>query len=81
VNSGPLGANAVPGTVTLPTGQTVPFNPLKHVAFSALDHAYSLGYVICGLAAFFAAALAIFALGGGSHENLVSAESLAEALD
>jgi MFS family permease len=77
VNSGPLGANGVPGTVTLPTGKTVPFNPLKHVAFNALDHAYSLGYVICGLAALLAAALAIFALGGRSNETLVTAESLA----
>src|SRR4051794_38037985 len=31
VNSGPLGANAVPGSITLPNGQTVPFNPLKDV--------------------------------------------------
>jgi MFS family permease len=77
VNSGPLGANAVPDTVTLPTGQKIPFNPLKHVAFHALDNAYSLGYLICGVAALLAAALAILALGGRSNETLVTAESLA----
>jgi MFS family permease len=77
VNSGPLGANAVPGTVTLPTGKTIPFNPLKDVAFNALDHAYSVSYVICGVAALLAAGLAIFALGGRSTETLVTAESLA----
>src|SRR6202034_1505160 len=35
VNSGPLGANSVPGSITLPHGQTEPFNPLKDVAFHA----------------------------------------------
>ncbi len=64
VNSGPLGANGVPATVTLPTGRTVPFNPLKDVAFHALDNAYSLGYVVCGVCALVAGALAFFALGG-----------------
>ena len=80
VNSGPLGANAVPGTVTLPTGQTVPFNPLKDVAFHALDHAYSIGYLVCGLSALAAALLAAFGLGGHTHEPLISEESLAEDL-
>jgi MFS family permease len=78
VNSGPLGANAVPGTVTLPTGQTVPFNPLKDTAFHALDHAYSIGYVVCGACALAAALLAAVGLGGRAHEALISAESLAE---
>jgi MFS family permease len=77
VNSGPLGANGVPGTVTLPTGKTTAFNPLKDVAFKALDDAYSLGYVICGVAALLAAALAIFALGGRTNETMMNAESLA----
>jgi hypothetical protein len=67
VNSGPLGANGVPAQITLPTGQTVPFNPLKSVAFHALDNAYSLGYVVCGVAAFAAAALTLIALGGRTH--------------
>ena len=78
VNSGPLGVNGVPGTVTLPTGQVVPFNPLKNVAFTALDHAYSLGYVICGVAGLVAALLAVVALGGRAHDALISAESLAQ---
>jgi MFS family permease len=78
VNSGPLGANAVPGTVTLANGQTVPFNPLKDVAFNALDHAYSLGYVVCGVAALAAALLAAVGLRGRAHESLISEESLAE---
>jgi MFS family permease len=64
VASGPLGANAVPATVTLPSGKTVPFNPLKDVAFHALSHAYSVGYLICGVSALLAAALALVAAGG-----------------
>lgn len=78
VNSGPLGANAVPGTVTLPSGQTVPFNPLKDVAFHALDHAYSIGYLVCGASALAAALLAAFGLGGRTHETLISPQSLAD---
>ena len=78
VNSGPLGANAVPGTITLPSGQIVPFNPLKDVAFHALDHAYSIGYLVCGAAALAAALLAALGLGGRTHESLISAQSLAE---
>ncbi len=78
VNSGPLGANAVPGSITLPSGQTVPFNPLKDVAFHALDHAYSIGYLVCGLSALAAALLAVFGLSGRTHESQISTESLAE---
>jgi MFS family permease len=78
VNSGPLGANAVPGSVTLPNGQTVPFNPLKDVAFNALDHAYSLGYVVCGVAAAAAAALASFGLAGRAHDTALTRESLTD---
>jgi MFS family permease len=66
VNSGPLGANAVPG------------NPLKDTAFAALGHAYSLGYVVCGIAALVAAVLAVVALGGTAHRPLISEESLEE---
>jgi len=64
VHSGPLGANAIPG------------NPLKDVAFHALDHAYSLGFVVCGIAALVAAALAFVALQGATHKPLVTEESL-----
>jgi MFS family permease len=78
VNSGPLGANAVPATVTA-GGKTIPFNPLKDVAFYALGHAYSIGYVVCGVAAVVAALLVALALGGRARDNMVTEESLAEA--
>ncbi|HEY0716001.1 MAG TPA: MFS transporter [Streptosporangiaceae bacterium] len=78
VNSGPLGANAVPATVRLPSGRTVPFNPLKDVAFHALDHAYSLGYLVAGICAVAAGVLALLALGGRGHDALITQESLAD---
>lgn len=64
VRSGPLGQNAVPAQVPGPAGRLIGFNPLKHVAFHALDHAYSTGYVVCGIAAAVAFGLAAVALGG-----------------
>ena len=64
VNSGPLGANAVPG------------NPLQHTAFTALGHAYSLGYVVCGLAALAASILAVTALGGASDRPVMTEATL-----
>jgi len=64
VQSGPLGANAVPATVALPGGRTMPFNPLHDVAYNALTHAYSVGWVICAVAAFAAAALAFTTMSG-----------------
>lgn len=57
VHSGPLGANAIPD----------PPNPLKDVAFHALSHAYSLGFLICGLSALLAALIAAVMLGGRQH--------------
>jgi MFS family permease len=78
VNSGPLGANAVPATVPGPGGKPVPLNPLKDVAFHALGHAYSTGYIICGVAAFVAGLLAVTVLRGRAHEPLVTEESLEE---
>jgi MFS family permease len=66
VHSGPLGANAVPG------------NPLKDVAFHALGSAYSVGYIVCGVAALVAAALAVFFLGGTSDKPMITEESLEE---
>ena len=68
VQSGPLGANAVPATVTLPNGHAIPFNPLHDVAYNALTHSYSLGWVICAVAAFVAAALAFTAMSGRAHD-------------
>jgi MFS family permease len=67
VNSGPLGANSVPD----------PPNPLKHVAFDALGHANAIGYVVCGVAGLVAALLVVLALGGGSHQSMIAARSLA----
>jgi hypothetical protein len=60
VNSGPLGANAVSATLTLPTRHSVPFNPLKDVAFHALSSAYVTGYLISGILGLGAALLAFF---------------------
>ncbi len=77
VNSGPLGANGVPGRITLPTGQTVPFNPLHDIAFHALDSAYSVGYVVCGVCGLIAAVIALVGVGGRASEPLVSEQSLA----
>jgi MFS family permease len=77
VNSGPLGANAVPATVVV-NGRTVPLNPLKDVAFHALGHAYAIGYVVCGLAAVVAALLVTLALSGMARGPMVTSESLAE---
>ncbi len=62
VKSGPLGANAVPATATLPNGHTAPLNPLKDVAFHALGNAYSFGYVVVGCAAAVAGVLVLLVL-------------------
>jgi MFS family permease len=78
VSSGPLGANAVPATVPGPVGKAIPFNPVKDVAFHALSHAYSVGYLICGVAALLAAALALAAVGGRAHEMLLDPRTLTE---
>lgn len=67
VNSGPIGANGVPATVTLPNGQTQPFNPLKDTAFHALSNAYAIGFLVCGIAALVAAVIAGVLLGGRPH--------------
>jgi MFS family permease len=66
IHSGPLGANAIPG------------NPIKALAFAALDHAYAVGYVVCGVAALVAAVLAAAGLRGTANRPLVTEESLAD---
>jgi hypothetical protein len=66
VQSGPLGANAIPAAVPGPGGKLVPFNPLQPIAFDALGHAYALGFVISGGAAVLAALLTVF----GIHRQL-----------
>jgi MFS family permease len=77
VNSGPLGANGVPATIVA-NGKTIPFNPLKDVAYHALSSAYSTGYLVCGLAALVAALLVVTALGGKADDAMITEESLAE---
>jgi hypothetical protein len=42
----------------------MPFNPLHSIAFHALDHAYNVGYFVCGVAAAVSFLLAAVALGG-----------------
>jgi MFS family permease len=78
VNSGPLGANAVPATVPGAGGKPVPFNPLHDVAFHALSHGYAVGYLICGIAALAAALLALVAVRGQVHETLLNPQTLAD---
>ncbi len=74
VKSGPLGANAVPATAA---GH--PLNPLKHVAFHALDSAYSLGYVVCGCAAGVAAILVLAVLARSPESAAAEAPAGEEA--
>jgi MFS family permease len=76
VNSGPLGANAVPATVPGAGGKLTPFNPLKEVAFQSLSHAYSIGYLICAIAALTAAVLTFAAVRGRTRETLLDPETL-----
>lgn len=72
VHSGPLGANAVPATATLPNGHTVPLNPLKDIAFHALSDAYAMGYLVCGISALVAAVIAAVLLVGRAGHNQLS---------
>jgi MFS family permease len=78
VHSGPLGANAVPAAVPGPDGKLIPFNPLKDVAFHALSHAYSVGYVICGVSALAAAVVTLLAVRGRAHDALLDPHTLTE---
>jgi hypothetical protein len=68
----------VPATVTVQGGHVVSFNPLKDVAFHALSHAYSAGYVICGVAALAAALLAFAGLRGSAHETQLDPGTLTD---
>jgi MFS family permease len=69
VQSGPLGANAVPSQVPGPDGKMQPFNPLQDIAFHALSHGYAIGYLVCGIAALVAAVIAAVMLGGREHSD------------
>jgi len=66
VQSGPLGANAVPASI----------NPLKSVAFDALGHSYALGFVLSGVAALVAAALTIVGMRARTDDTLLDLELL-----
>ncbi|WP_375489371.1 MFS transporter [uncultured Jatrophihabitans sp.] len=70
VNSGPLGANAIPN----------PPNPLKDVAFNALSHGYGIAYLVCGISALLAALIAAVMLGGRAHTHAFVAEPAAETV-
>ncbi|WAC54552.1 MFS transporter [Gordonia sp. SL306] len=74
VNSGPIGANGVPSTVTMPDGSIHPLNPIKDVAFHALSNGYAIGYLVCGIAAILAAVIAAALLGGRPHHNVFADE-------
>jgi MFS family permease len=76
VQSGPLGANAVPATITQPGGGVVPFNPLKPIAFDALGHSYALGFVLSGVAALLAAALTVIGMRARTDDTLLDLELL-----
>jgi hypothetical protein len=67
---GPLAVNSVPPTS--PPGGAAP------LAVDALGTGYSIGYVVCGVAALVSCLLALLALRGGRSDTLVSAASLAE---
>jgi MFS family permease len=68
VQSGPLGANAVPAAI----------NPLKQVAFDALSHSYSLGFLLSAAAALLAALVAVIAMRGQADDALLDLELLDE---
>lgn len=78
VNSGPLGANAVPAIVPGPGGKPMPFNPLRDVAFHALSHAYSIGYLICGIAALAATLLTVTTVRDRARQTLLDPRTLAD---
>lgn len=59
INSGPLGANAIPN----------PPNPLKDIAFHALSQGYAIGFLICGISALLGAVIAAVLLGGRKHDE------------
>lgn len=69
VNSGPLGAVAIPQAV----------NPLHDTALAALGHAFSVGLVVCAVLALASALLTVFGLRGtGAHDTLIETESLVD---
>jgi len=78
VQSGPLGANAVPATIPAGGGHVLAFNPLQPVAFNALSHSYSLGFLLSGVAALVAALLTVMAMRAQGDDTLLDLEFLDE---
>jgi MFS family permease len=78
VQSGPLGANAVPATIPAGGGHVLAFNPLQPVAFNALSHSYSLGFLLSGVAALLAALLTAVAMRAQGDDTLLDLEFLDE---
>jgi hypothetical protein len=77
VKSGPLGANGVPASVPGPDNTAIPLNPLHETAFHALGSAYSVAYLIAGLAALVAAVITVTLIGGRARDTGIEEESLA----
>ncbi|AFA73783.1 multidrug resistance protein Stp [Gordonia polyisoprenivorans VH2] len=73
VHSGPLGANGVPATVMV-DGKSMPLNPLQSVAFDALDHSYSMAFVVCAGAALLATLIVGIGFTGVDPRGRVSGE-------
>ncbi|WP_244332134.1 MFS transporter [Gordonia polyisoprenivorans] len=73
VHSGPLGANGVPATVMV-DGKSVPLNPLQSVAFDALDHSYSMAFVVRAGAALLATLIVGIGFTGVESRSRVSGE-------
>ena len=67
---GPLAVNSVPPTS--PPGQAAA------LAVDALGNGYSIGYLVCAVAALVAGVLAAVALRGGRADTMVTEESLAD---
>jgi hypothetical protein len=56
----------------------MPFIPLHSVAFDALDHAYNVGYFVCGAAAAVWFVLAAVMLGGRRRASEPVSEEVTE---
>lgn len=61
VGAGPVVVNSVP--------PDVPISHASSLAVTALDHGYSIGFAICGVAAFVCCAVTVLMLGGRSEQE------------
>jgi MFS family permease len=71
--AGPVATNSVP--------PSVPFSKAAPLAVQALDHGYSIGFAVCGIAALVCAVVTVAALGGRQEqeEEVALAESAPSA--